>query len=501
MPQSHPVRRALPALGLLALACAPSVATAAPAASPYAAPSAYEQISRADGPAGAAVPLTLTTPMPVFASDLGLSAAYTLGPSALQPNPVQGSTIVRNTLTNRSRDLGTGFGVLVKADRTETVGLFQKLIPGQGGSAWGVGPLDGRGPFRTLAVSQYAQVQLAGNGKFVIASDDQGLRRLNLATGVWTQIAPLGYIGANSVSDDGQTVASIDFDPVAQTIAAVLWQGTTRKLLVDDYPYSGPGTEPMISADGSTAFTAVRGGDYPAPTVLTTYKLRTGKSFATNVPFDKGYAVQPVWLAPDGSRVAWALGYQDRSQGVEPAKAFDTQSKTWSTFGGQFATSIVASNGIFQPTTAISRNGQFAAIGFNRQVALVNLSGGPLLGNLLGLENVSASSYLDTAGLDYCGFGSSSSFLGIYTQPADWIKPPRKAHITVSNGSTVLADADWTTPEPYPGTSLVPGGPVDLVDVSFPVGTPHTRTVKFSVTDGNGRKLAETYSQTVTCGG
>lgn len=494
MPTTSHLRRALPALGLLALAF-PPLAAAAP--SSYAAPTSYEQISRADGRSGAAVPQFLSTPYPVFAGDLGLSAAYTLAPSAFQLTWPAPSTVVRDTVTNRNRDLGTTFGKLIEADRTETVGLFQKLVPGQGGSAWGVGQLDGRGPFRTLDVDQYAQVQLSGNGKVVIASDGQGLRRLNLATGAWSQIAPFGNIAPNSVSDDGQTVAALDFDPATNAISAVLWQGMTRRVLVANYPYGGPGTDPIISADGSTAFTAVRGGDYPEPTVLTTYKLRTGKSFATNVPFDKVYAAKPVWVAPDGGRIAWSLGYQDHAQPLEPAKVLDTATRTWSTFGGAFSTSIVSPDGIYQPATAISRNGRYAALGFNRQVALVNLSGGPLLGNLLGFDSLSASSYLDTLGLDYCGFGYSSSFSAAFTTPATWIKPPKKGHITVSSGPTVLADADLTTPEAFPGENA---GTASGVTASFPLGTAHDRTVKLTVIDASGRKLSEAASQTVTCG-
>ncbi|MBJ7473140.1 MAG: hypothetical protein JHD16_17675 [Solirubrobacteraceae bacterium] len=503
MPASYRPARHLPLLGILSIALtAPAATAAAPADPSIASPRSYEQITRADGGRGATALKTLETPQPVFASDLGLSAAYVNGPSFLQLQPPPASTVVRNTLTNRSQNLGSSAGQLISADRLEQTGLFRATVPGTEGEPaktfFRIARLDGRGTPRDLPISSsYAQVALSGNGRFVISSDELGLRRLNIATGQWTQLAQVGLIGRTSVSDDGQTVAAIDFNFETLQVSAVIYRGAERSVLVENYPFSGDG-EPLLSRDGRTAFTLTRGGEYPEPSTLTVHQLATGQTKTTTLPFEKVYDARPLWVDPQGDKIAFALGTQDRDGVLEPAKVFDTKTGAWSTFGGPFSTSLTSAPQSFSGgPTAISRNGRYAALAFNDQVALVNLTGGPLVGNILGREALSASSYLDSPGLDYCGFGFSSSFVGVFTRPAAWVNAPRRAKITVSNGTQVLADETWTTPARYPGAS---DDGQDSLITQFPLGTPHTRTVTFDVTDGDGRRLSETYSETVTCG-
>lgn len=484
------------ALPIYALVAAP--ASAAPDPS-VASPSTYEQISRASGPAGATKLDVLHTPMPLWASDLGITAAYNPdGQSNFSLQPALPTTTLRNTATDDTRAFGADRGQLLSADRLEQVGLFQrveKIDDFTYARKYAVGRIDGHGPLRDVPVSDYATVRLSGNGRFVITSDQNGLRRFDVPTAKWTTISPLGILGRFAVSDDGQTVAGLDFDLEAQRIDAVVWQGTRKLTLEQSYPY-GPGGEPVLSPDGSTVFTIHPGGDYPAPTTVTARNLKTGKTTTSNVPFDKVYDARPIWVSPEGDRIAFALNYQDPDAGpLEPAQAW-TVGKSWASFGGPFATSLM-NDETLSPPSAISRNGKYAAVAYNDQVALVSLSGTPLLGNRLGRDALSATSYFDTPGIDYCGFGFSSEITGSFTRPAYWAPKPRRAHIAVGDGTQILQQADWTNPAPWPHAANVEA---DFINVHFPVGTPHTRTLDLSVVDGNGRTVREQQAANVTCG-
>ncbi len=501
MPTLFP-RGALLALGAAALA-APAASHADPAPPPTAPPAAaantYEQISRASGPAGLAKLDTLTTPEPSFASDLGLTGAFTETRSNFNLGFVAPTATLRNTVTNQTRNLGPAVGQLMATDRFEQVGLFRRaevVSQYEWKTTYAVGRLDGT-HLRDLPIESVSEpVVLSGNGKFVVTSDRNGLRRYSLATGEWTQIAPLGAIGLRSVSDDGQTIAAVDLNLEAQRIDAVLYRGTQKTTLVEAYDYRGPGTEPQISADGSTVFTTKAAGDWPERTTITARRLGTGESFTTEVPFEETWNARPLWISPSGDRIAYALNYQDTyASEPKPAQVW-TVGGAWSPFGGAFSTSLRSVDGT-DPESVISRNGRFAAVAYNDQVALVSLSGRPLAGNAAGREGLSASSYVDTPGLDYCGFGWSSSFNGAFVRPAPWVPAPRKARIIVSNGSAVLADASWTTPASGPGGVA---GEYDFINVQFPLGTAHTRNLAFSVVDGYGRTVSERLSATVTCG-
>ena len=502
MPTLSP-RAALLALSAAALAV-PAAAQAAPAPAPTtpptAAPSTYEQISRASGATGNAKLDSLTTPKPSWVGDLGVNAAYTEVRSTFNLNFAAPTATLRNTVSNQTRNLGAAAGELLEADRLEQVGLFRRqevVSDFEWKTTYAVGRLDGTG-LRDLPISTYPNgpVALSGNGKFVVVSDDQGLRRLNLATGVWTQIAPFGYLGTYSVSDDGQSIAAVDFDQDAQRIDAVVYRGGVKTKLIEGYDYRGPGTEPLISPDGSTVFTTKAPGDWPERTTITAHRLAAGTSTTTEVPFEETWNTRPLWISPTGDRIAYALNYQDTGLGdPKPAQAWKVGG-AWSTFGGAFATSLRSADGSDQPSV-ISRNGLFAAIAYNDQVAVASLSGLPLVGNLLGRDGLSASSFIESTGMNYCGFGFSSSFNAAFVKPAPFIAAPKKARIIVSNGATVLADQQWTKAASSTGGVA---GDYDYLNVAFPFGTPHTRNVSLTVVDGNGRTVSEKQSAVVTCG-
>jgi hypothetical protein len=465
-----------------------------------AAPNTYEQISRASGAAGATKLDADTKPVPLLASDTGIWAAYNpSGQGELLIEPALPATSLRNTVTNHTRTFGAGRGQIVSADRFERTAIFQRVIKVDDSTyvrKYAVGRIDGTDALRDLDVSDRATVRLSGDGRFVLSADQQGLRRLSLSTGVWTTLSQVGIIGRWAVSDDGRTVAGISYDLTAGRLDAVVWRGNTPTTIVKGYNYAGPGTEPAVSPDGSTVFTTVLGGDSPAPTVVTARRLSDGRITTTNAPFEKAYAARPIWLSPSGDRIAFALNYQDPSSGpLESAKVWAVGSG-WSKFGGAFATSLVNDGSPAVPS-AISRNGRYAALAYNDQVALVSLTGNPLAGNAAGADALSATSYVNTPGLNSCGFGFSSTVSGSFTTPAFWAPAPRSARIAIGNGTQTLEQADWTKPLPYPNAGNVDA---DFISVSFPLGTPHTRTLDLSVVDGAGRTVTERLSATVTCG-
>lgn len=496
------------AFGVAVAAVAPAAAVAAPPGPttpqtpPTAAANTYEQVTRASGAAGISKLEALRTTLPSFVSDLGVSAAWSEVPTPLDFQQKGGrSTSFRNTLTNQTRAVAPTVGELISVDRTEQTGLWRRIEYPSATEikvVWSVGRLDGSNRRDLDIQSEFggAPVRLSGNGRFVITADQGGLRRLDLQTNAWTTIAPFAYLGKYAVSDDGQTIAAIDYDQEAQRVDAVLYRGTKKLYLGKGVNYSGPGTEPQISPDGSTAFTVTPGGDWPNPSTLTAHKVGTSASWTTTIPFEETWNARPLWISPSGDRIAWALSYQSPGEPTKPAQVWKVGAKQWTTFGGAFAGGLRSDDNSTKGSV-VSRNGLFAAVAYNDNVALVSLSGLPLVGNLLGREGLSASSYIDTPGIDYCGFGFSSYFGAGFTRPAPWAPAPRSAKITFTSGSTI-EDHTWTRPASAPGASST--GETDYFGVFLPLGTEHTRNLSLSVVDGHGRTVSEEFSKTLTCG-
>ncbi|MBO9534807.1 MAG: hypothetical protein J7513_17670 [Solirubrobacteraceae bacterium] len=478
------------AVGATVLCCPSAVHAASGAVT-----NTYEQITRATGPAGASKMETATRPDPSWVSDGGVVAAWTESPSPFNFTFGPQSASFRNTFSDKTRNLGAGVGQLLAVSADERTALFRRFVSTDAGQGYvyAVGTIDGGG-LKEVPGIQNGSVppQLSGNGKYVVTSDSLGLRRFDVAAGTWSVIAPIGIIAAYSVSDDGQSIAGLDYDQAAQRLDAVVWKNGVSKLLVQGYDYRGPGTDVMISPDGSTAFTV---GSNGARSTLTAHKLSGGAAKTTEIPFDETWAVRPLWISPKGDQIAWALNDQDASLGTLKAAQVWTVGAAWKAFGGAFAKSLKTDNGVFSPPTKVSRNGLYAALAYNDQIALVSLSGKPLAGNVGGRQGLSASSFLDSPGVDYCGQGFSSVFSASYVRPAEWMPAPKQAKITVANGTTVLADATWTNPAPAPN----PSGDFDNVFVNFPLNAPHTRNVSIKVLDGNGRTVSEKFSVTLTC--
>lgn len=474
----------------------------APVPAPAAA-NTYEQITRGNGAAGITKLEYLRTTIPGFVSDLGITAAYTEIPSDFDfARKGTRDTYLRNTLTNQSRLAPASAGELMSVDRFEQTGLWRRtevVSEFERKVVWAVGRLDGTN-LRDLDIqSEFGgdRVLLSGNGRYVVASDRLGLRRFDLQTGTWTQLAPYGYIGKYGVSDDGQTIAAIDFDQEAQRIDAVLYKGTKKIVLVQGARFDGNASEPKISPDGSTAFTVSPAGDYPERTTITAHRVGTSAKWTTTVPFEQTWNARTLWISPSGDRIAWALGWQDPDLPAgEPAQVWKVGQKKWTTFGGAFAGGLRTEDNTYQGSV-VSRNGLFATVGYNGKVAVASLTGLPLLGNVLGRESLSASSYIHTPGIDYCGFGFSPYFGATFTRPAPWAPAPRSAKITVKNGDAVLADEAWTRPANGPGASST--GEEDSLGVYFPLFGEYVRNVSLSVVDGYGRAVSESFSKPVTC--
>lgn len=472
MSRLSPSRLALAALALTAAAASPAGAAS------------YEQISRASGTAGATT-LGFRS-VPLFASDTGLTGAFTTQPDPASFFPPLG-TGLRNTITNKTRAVRPEAGQLIGIDRTETIGLFYKIEYPAYETVYRVGSLSGAGTAREVArfagpADQHA-VQLAGDGRSVVVANGTDTRRIVLATGASSVLSAtsLGLAPRYGVSDDGAVVGGAAQDPDTGEVSnLVIASGKAR-------PVAG---WPFIAPDGKTA--SWLGGPtaaQPSP-ALYTLTLATGKTTSVALPAVVTDQFLIEWIAPDGSKVAVAdTGVGEPVRYDLPAQVLDRPSRTWAPFGGPYANWI--KSGVSR--TAVSRNGRFAAVAFNGQVALANLAGRPILGNLFGLEAVSASSYLQTQYGFFQGCGDFAFAAGTFVRPAAWLPTPKRAEITFSADGKPIKTVTLTKVESAPGADDGDGALV-----SFPPGT-QTGTVKLSVVDGAGRTVTETYSRALAC--
>jgi hypothetical protein len=472
-------RRALLALGAL-VTFVPSAHAAT-----------FEQISRASGAQG--LSSIQAWSIAGFVGDTGFVGGFTrVGlTSGFAPDL---HAYVRNAVTNQTKAVGGTAGQIIAVDRTQTTGLFGRV--GDGSSAEGGGlnlsvvPLTGGGSGKVVArLSEFGPQSAAfsGDGSTVVVADGGGVRSINVATGASTTLSTTFLeLSQYSVSDDGTVVAAVDRHLDAS--------GTPTGAPTGVLFRSGQRTEsagvPSISPDGSTLVSSVApatGGG--APTIVTK-TLASGTTKTAAVPAIVGTAPGVIWVATDGSRVAVGDG-SDAYPPVynKPAQALTVATGAWATFGGSYATQLKA-NGSLGVNKAISRNGRFAALTFNSQVAIVSLTGSQLVTNATGAKLMSASSYLATGGVAGCG--ASATFTARFVRPANWVATPRRALITASADGAVVKSATLVasgTPDDQAG---------DTVDVTFPAGAA-TASIRISVIDGAGRGATETFTQPLSC--
>lgn len=452
----------------------------------------FEQLSRASGRAGQSDALNLSTAG--VASDTGLGGTFT----TFTANPTSYFPIVRsyvrNTFTNQTRPAFPD-GEVVAVDRAERIALSSSFD--QGRPVYRVGPLYGGGTVREITVAPeagYLSAALTGDGKAVITSAGiGGLQRFDIASGKSTPInaAAVNFGRSLATSDNGRVIAGTIVDETTYTSTAVV--------VIDGKLTSIPGAESaQISPDGSTlVYQLTTPSTTPgaaASHTLVTRRLATGAERTSPVPASielPGETPRVIWISPDGRQVALGPGSSFSDTPDRPdAKVLDVATGRWSTFGGPYAGEFGA-----DAKFDISRNGRFATLPFTNQAALVNLSGGGLLG---GSDPISAFSYLNTPGFlstrgAACYF-IPARFSDYLAKPADWIPAPRRGSIVVSANGKVIKRATTTAVQPlsYVGTS----DPALLT--VFPDDTTKS-SIKATIVDGQGRTVTETLDQTLNC--
>lgn len=465
MPSLPSRSSALLALGALSLGAAP--ASAAP----------YEQISRASGRGGQSA---LAPSFAIAASDTGLGGAYgRFDFTAGFPPP--SSMFVRSTLLDLTTEVRRGW-ILSAVDRTETIGFFTRFAGSQ--SEYAVGPLYGKAPLEVigaLGAGTPGSAAMSGDGKTVALADETGLRTVSVATGKVTTLGD-GFVRLNrgALSDDGKVVVGLTSpDPYTPVVTgAIIFSGGAQTAI---------GGAAVVSPDGEVVAylddPTTEGGAYLQQSVVTR-TLATGTERRAPVPAAATIRPSLLWISPAGDRVAVGP-----SQTAGVAQVVTSATGRWARFGGLFADQFVGDGmaATSPQNKPISRSGRYAALPYNGQVALVNLSGG----NILGRDDpLSASSYIASAGIAGCG--ENATFSGHLVKPASWIAAPRKGTITVSADGVVLRTATSTTPTAVDAPD----------DPNFEVTLPAAATtakVQFTVVDHAGRTVAETFTKPIAC--
>lgn len=465
-----PSRRAVLALGIFATCATPALA----APSTVAPRNSYEQISIDSAPI---TDQTARYGNASFVSDNGLVA----GSNKLTGLIAGGfagtfTNVTRNTLTNRSTLTAGNRGTLVQTDRTNTIGLFIQTVQEAGQplrTVTAVGRVDGTGPFRDLSTfssGSPVSTRLSGDGRTAFITvpygepDAVGTFAVDIANGAKTKLTDEGiYLGEYGVSDDGRIIAGS-----AGEQGVVIRDGV--RTVVDGQPH--------VSPDGSTLAIRRRSADGGPVTI----EFRTGASVrTTTVPAsltDPGI----VWFAVDGSRAAVGDYPSYGSRPDQRAQVVSRASGAWTLFGGPFSSAI-------EQGVKISRNGRFAALEANQQVVLANLEGGPLLGNLLGFEGLSASAYFELGFTQFCEYFDRTSFSPKFVTPARWVAPPRRLTSTATIDGTPAGSITSTE-------SVLPFEPAPDERPYLDLGpTGKVATVKVTAVDGYGRSSSTTLTK------
>lgn len=468
-----PSRCALLALGIFASAAAPAFA----APSTVAPRNSYEQISIDDAPI-TDTPARYGTAS--YVSDNGIVAGSNKL-TGLIAGGFAGSftNVTRNTLTNRSTITAGDRGTLQQVDRTERIGLFARIAqePGQPLRVVNsVGRVDGTGPFRdlsTFASGTSVSARLSGDGRTVVISSPEragnqtaSTIKVDVATGAQTKIADASiYLGDYGISDDGRTIVGQEDGG-----QGVVFRDGVRSE-VDGLP--------RISPDGSTLALLRRPVTQGAPTTI---EFRKGASSRTvTVPDALSDSPDIIWFAVDGSRAAVGI-YAYETDLTRGAQVVSRASGTWAPFGGPFSASVGQG-------TKISRNGRFAALQANQQVVLANLEGRPLLGNVLGLEGLSASAYFEEGFTQFCQYYDVTTFSPKFVTPASWVAKPRRLTSTATIDGAPAGSITSTVP-----VATYEGAPDDRPYLQLnPVGK--VATVKVTAVDGFGRSTSTTLTK------
>lgn len=441
---------------------------------PMAHAESYEQISRASGTIGFGAINAPAFPGP--ASDTGLFGIYQ------QPDVTLGDqntyrSLGRNVVSNRTSRFASGR--LFAMDRAETTALTYVLDPPN--TRFYVQRLTGGPATEVATLSGGGSAALSGDGKTVVIADyDGGTSRYDIETGTTTPVTS-SFLGIDrfSVSDDAKVVAGFALDRNGIKPIGAIRTGGAR-IEVSGRAY--------VSPNGKTVFYLEE-----AAGQLVTRDVATGTETRTAIPATLGRLPNIMWISPDGTQVALSPSTDSAStDGAPPtaaAQAFHTDTGRWYRFGGAYAKYLYDGGSGLGGRFQISRNGRFATLEFNEQVALVTF-GATLTG---GGDPLSPAAYFGGSGPLRC---SGAGFFGAYlAQPAPWIRKPRTASVRVLADGALVQEGTTTTSS-VPGTAEAVDGPAFGAEFA---PTVENVSVQWTVVDGLGRTYRESYSGPLGC--
>lgn len=453
---------------------APLLAAAALAlAAPSAGAATYEQISRGDGALGASSPVGQS--VEGVASDTGLFGIY----STLMPTNgflPDSTSYLRNTLLNRTTPVDTK-GQVFDVDRSERTLLTYEF--GFGGSKFAISkPVGGTSqPVVTLPSSGFSNATLSGDGRTVAYSTfEGGTHFYDVATGAVTTPTP-DFVGVDrySLSDDAKVLAGWTYDEAANTESGVIVKNGVSTTVSGRAHVNPNGDKVFYIAD------AADGGK-----VLVTRRLANGVETRKAIPASVG-TPYILWISPAGDRVA--VGPDTNYSYAHPGpEAQVLTGNRWSVFGGAYSREFANGTAAISSTFSISRNGRYAVVGFNDQVALVALEGQLLAAG----EPLAPAAYYGGRGTPQC-YGPFAPFSAYLARPAAWVSAPRRAYLTLRSGTNVILDHVQNTVPPQIPLGDNDETPDPAYDVQVPTdGVP--LTLEWTVVDHTGRTLTETYT-------
>lgn len=433
----------------------------------------FEQISRAGGAGGAA--LFSNQALPVFASDAGTSGMVMQDSAALKAEQrTLVRTIEREIVANSTRTVlpGPGRELVHGLTADETTMLISR--PAGLVQHYALRPVDGGADVPVTDATGYSDFDHSGaisadGSTVVVTSEDPGgrdIRVVDVASGSVAQYDVTGTsdLDAYSVSADGSVIAGST--PRSPAWDGFVIAGGTVTRLKD--------SSASVSPDGSTVV------EWPYVWSGTTVTIRQVAGGSTRTfPVPAGGVRKPIWIARDGSRVAFAA--PDGGQSMQ----LNTATGVWSKFGRQFSGSLT-------DTARVSRSGRYAVVEYAKtehprwgysvgQAALVDLTGGELAG---AQEALSASSYLRVMP-PVASCPSPGTITGGFGRPAPWAPLPRKGELTITVDGTQTFRQTYTAP-------------TDAISIPFDSAA-QSMTIKAKVTDYLGRTLTTEQTIAVRC--
>lgn len=427
-----PRRLLVPFLGL-ALAL-PSAAGAAP----------YEQVSRATGPAGAAI-----SGRAVAIGDVGRYAAFRSDVS-----------YIRDIRTNVTTPLGADGEVsVIGFNRAETFALL--LRRAADGDRLVAAPLPiGSAPERVVYATSgpalaESSVRLSADGSTAVLNDAiaRELRSVDVASGTVTTLAtsyPDGgwRLGEYAVSANGRTVLATNYTAGK----AIVFERSAAGAVTTVPTELGGG---QLSPDGSAVLLVGFSGkegwvarDPIGPGASTSTR------FTPPAPTPIAGSLAARWISADGSTVVVARKQPGDLAGY-PAFAVTIATGAVAPFGGRFRESIAGEPNQYgwgsTDATIIAPGGRKALMPVSGQLVLADLSGAHMIG---ANEPLSADTYFNFWNLTKCtNTLGQARFFGTQTlkvrRPATWAPLPARYDVQMLADTTLLRSGSPTNGETW----------------------------------------------------